>query len=125
VTAAGAEAGNDLVAVGAGSAASGQAVEATALSAPASVNAWTSMTRVIVAVLLAVLTGIGAWLLLQRGVVTDVFPPFIAEDTATDITRYSGPWLTAATGAALLSALMVLWAVVELVRRPHAAAGNR
>ena len=72
----------------------------------------------------AVLSAGGAWWLLRKGIRTDAFPPFLADAQTTAITRYSGPWLTAAAGAALLAALLLLLAVVRLVRwsRPRSAA---
>lgn len=74
------------------------------------------LPRAIAAAALAVLCGIGAWVLLQHGISTDAFPPFIDGAESTSITRYSGPWLTAAAGAGLLAALLLLAAVVELLR---------
>jgi hypothetical protein len=75
-----------------------------------------SLPRAIAAAVLAALAGAGAWLLLQHGVTTDPFPPFIDGAESTSITRYSGPWLTAAAGAALLAALLLLAAIVDLMR---------
>ena len=72
--------------------------------------------RGIIAGILAVLAGGGAWLLLRHGVRTDAFPPFLTDTDATAITRYSGPWITAAAGAALLAALLLLSAVLDLIR---------
>ena len=74
------------------------------------------MFRGIIAGILAVLAGGGAWLLLRHGVRTDAFPPFLTDTDATPITRYSGPWITAAAGAALLAALLLLSAVLDLIR---------
>jgi hypothetical protein len=74
------------------------------------------MVRGIIAGILAVLAGGGAWLLLRHGVRTDAFPPFLTDTDATPITRYSGPWITAAAGAALLAALLLLSAVLDLIR---------
>ncbi len=65
---------------------------------------------------LAVLCALAAWLLLQHGIRTDDFPPFIGGEQTTPITRYSGPWLTAAAGMGLLAGLFLLLAVVDLVR---------
>jgi hypothetical protein len=69
------------------------------------------------AMVLAVLAAVAAWFLLRHGIRTDDFPPFIAGQQATPITRYSGPWLTAAAAMALLAALFLLFAVVDMVRR--------
>jgi hypothetical protein len=65
---------------------------------------------------LAVLAAAAAWFLLRHGIRTDDFPPFIDGQPSTPITRYSGPWLTAAAGMALLAATFLLFAVIDLVR---------
>ena len=65
---------------------------------------------------MAVLSGLTAIFLLRHGVRTDAFPPFIDGEQATQITRYSGPWLTAAAGMAVVAALFLLFAVVDLRR---------
>jgi len=88
------------------------------------------LIRAVLAVPLALLAAAAAWLLARQGIRTDEFPPFIAGAASTTITRYSGPWLTAAAGAALLSALLALSAVVDLIRwsRPvgaRASGGER
>ena len=75
--------------------------------------------RAIAAAVLAVLCGIGAWLLLQHGISTDAFPPFIEGTESTPITKYSGPWLTAAAGAGLLAALLLLAAVALWLQTPR------
>jgi len=74
------------------------------------------LIRGVGAAVLAVAAGLAAWWLLVRGVSTDDFPPFLDSQSATPITRYSGPWLTAAAGAALVAALLVLAALFDLVR---------
>ena len=66
---------------------------------------------------LAVLAAIAAWFLLRHGIRTDDFPPFIDGQQATPITRYSGPWLTAAAGMALVAARLLVYAAVDLLRR--------
>ncbi len=65
---------------------------------------------------LAVLAAVAAWFLLRQGIRTDDFPPFIDGRQSTPITRYSGPWLTAASAMALIAALFLLFAVIDLVR---------
>lgn len=74
------------------------------------------MLRGIISALLAVLAGAAAWLLLRHGIRTDDFPPFLADTPSTPITRYSGPWITAAAGAALVAALLLMSAVLDAVR---------
>ena len=83
---------------------------------PVPVRPRSRLIRAIVAVPFALLAAAAAWLLARQGIRTDEFPPFIAGAAATMITRYSGPWLTAAAGAGLLAALLVLSAVVGLIR---------
>ncbi len=72
--------------------------------------------RAVAACVLAVLCAVGAWLLVQGAVHTDIFPPFVAGTSSTSIKRYSGPFLTAAAGAALLAALLLVAAVTDLRR---------
>jgi hypothetical protein len=74
--------------------------------------------------MLATVAGIAAWWLLGRGVRTDDFPPFLDTQSVTPITRYSGPWLTAAAGAALVAALLLLAAVFDLIRFSRARAAQ-
>lgn len=81
-----------------------------------------SPVRAVVFAILAVAAGVAGVLALRRGISSDDFPPFLADQQYTTITKYSGPWLTAAAGAALLAGLLLLAAVVELtrwLRRPH------
>jgi hypothetical protein len=82
------------------------------------------LLRGVIAVVLAAASAVGAWLLAARGVRTDVFPPFVAGDQSTTITRYSGPWLTAAAAAALLAALLLLAAVLDIVRWSRARSAS-
>ena len=79
------------------------------------------LLRAVIAGILAVLAGAVAWLLLRHGVRTDSFPPFLTGSQATPITRYSGPWITAAAGAALLAALLLLSALFDVIRWSRAA----
>ena len=68
------------------------------------------------ALVAAVLAAIGAWLLLRNGIRTDAYPAFLPGTESTGITRYSGPWLTAAAGVALVAALLLLSAGLDLLR---------
>ena len=68
------------------------------------------------ATLAALVAAICAWLLIGHGVRTDAYPAFLPGTDSTGITRYSGPWLTAAAGVALLAALLLLSAGVDLLR---------
>ena len=83
-----------------------------------------SLPRAIAAGVLGVLAAGGAWWLLQHGINTNTFPPFVDGAESTTITRYSGPWLTAAAGAALLSGLLLLSAVWDLLRWSRRATGS-
>ena len=74
------------------------------------------LPRAIAAGVLGILAAGAAWWLLQHGINTDTFPPFVDGAESTTITRYSGPWLTAAAGAALAAGLLVLSAVLDLLR---------
>ncbi|MET0864386.1 MAG: hypothetical protein ABWZ98_08610 [Nakamurella sp.] len=82
------------------------------------------LARGLIALGLTVAAGVACWWLLGRGVSTDDFPPFLDGQTATPITRYSGPWLTAAAGAALLAGLSLLLAVFDLLRWSRARVGS-
>lgn len=73
------------------------------------------------AVAAVVLAGL-AWWLVDRGVATDSWPAFAPGADHTDITRYSGAWLSAAAGAALAAALLVVGAVRQGVRARATAA---
>lgn len=57
-----------------------------------------------------------AWWLAVHGVATDSWPAFAPGSDSTAITRYSGAWLTAAAGAALVAALLLVAAVRQWVR---------
>jgi Na+/proline symporter len=100
-------------------------VTATATASPAGRNRSSrQLIRGVVAAGLAVLAGVACWWLVGRGVRTDNFPPVLGTQTVTPITRYSGPWLTAAAGAALLAALLLLAAAFDLIRWWRAKAVN-
>ena len=74
------------------------------------------LVRAVIAAVAGLLAAVAAVLLARNGVNTDDFPPFLTGVSATPITRYSGPWLTAGAGVALLAALLLLRAVIDLVR---------
>ncbi len=74
------------------------------------------LIRSIAAVVAGAVAAAAAVLLGRNGIRTDTFPPFLDGTSSTTITRYSGPWLTAAAGAALLAALLLLSAVRDLRR---------
>jgi len=72
----------------------------------------------VVAALLAVLFLAAAWFAARHGIVTDTWPAFLPGTDSTSITRYSGPWLTAAAGAVLGAGLSVMALVRGLTTRP-------
>lgn len=84
-----------------------------------------SLLRTGAAAVGGVLAAVTAVLLARNGVRTNTFPPFIPGTSSTTITRYSGPWLTAGAGAALVAALLMLWAVVDLRRWVRARRADR
>lgn len=58
-----------------------------------------------------------AWLLLVRGGIrVDDFPPLLPDSSATPITRYCGPWITAAAGVVLIAGLLALLGAADLLR---------
>ena len=59
---------------------------------------------------------VGSWFLLRSGIHVDTFPPFLAAAGPASVTRYSGPWITAAAAAALAAGLLLLLGAVDLVR---------
>ena len=67
-----------------------------------------SMVPIIVAALLAVLFLTAAWFAARRGIITDTWPAFLPDSDSTSITRYSGPWLTAAAAAVLGAGLSIM-----------------
>ncbi len=73
--------------------------------------------QIIVAGALALLFLAAAWFAVRRGIVTDTWPAFLPGTDSTAITRYSGPWLTAAAAAVLGAALCVLALVRGLTTR--------
>jgi hypothetical protein len=82
------------------------------------------LIRCIAAAVLAVVTGVAAWWLFGRGIRTDDFPAFLDSQSVTPITRYSGPWLTAAAGAMLGAVLLLMSAVFDLVRWSRGTVGR-
>jgi hypothetical protein len=125
VTATGAEAGSDLAPPGpvvttaaepspTGSASAVPSTEDRVGAAPS--RSRRQLLRGIIAGLLAVLAAVAAGLLLAHGVRTDAFPSFLTDTPSTPITRYSGPWITAAAAAALLAALLLLVALLDAIR---------
>jgi hypothetical protein len=74
------------------------------------------LIRSICTAIAAVVAAVGSWLLLQNGIRTDAYPAFLPGTENTEITRYSGPWLTAAAGVALVGALLLLSSGIDLVR---------
>ena len=125
MTATGAEAGSGLAPVGPGVSADIRGVESVparmfrAGDIPGVTPVRRRVFRAGFALVLAVSCVATAWLLLRHGVRTDDFPPFIDSESSTPITRYSGPWRTAAAAMALVAALFLLFATVDLVRRPR------
>ena len=73
------------------------------------------LIRFVVAGLAAVLLLVAAVLLFDHGVRTDHFPSFVT-GVSTSITRYSGPWIGAAAGLALLAGLALTSCGVDLFR---------
>lgn len=67
---------------------------------------------------LAVLFLAAAWFAVRHGVVTDTWPAFLPGTESTAITRYSGPWLTAAALAVLGAGLSGLVLARGLTGRP-------
>lgn len=71
-------------------------------------------TRLVVSLVAAVvLLAAAAWCT-RRGIVTDTWPAFLPDTDSTQITRYEGPWLTAAAVALLGAGLAVMAAVRNL-----------
>lgn len=91
--------------------------EEIAVPAPAAVSGTTGRRLLGVLALLGALAALAAgWLLVRGGIRVDEFPPYLPDSSATPITRYSGPWITAAAGAVLIAGLLVLLGAAELLR---------
>ena len=58
-------------------------------------------------VLVLLFLGLAAYCF-RRGIVTDTWPAFLPDSGSTSITRYQGPWLTAAAIAVLGAGLSVM-----------------
>lgn len=106
---------------------SGAATGTNAQSGPGHPSGSASRRRLILAVGYVVGAAVGAglaWWLAGRGMATDSWPAFAPGADHTDIARYSGPWLSAAAGALLAAALLVVAAVRHVARsRDGAVAG--
>ena len=83
-----------------------------------------SALRAGVALVASIASAVSALLLVRNGIRSDEFPPFLPGTTETPITRYSGPWITAGAGAALLAVLFLLFAVVDIVRWSRSRPGG-
>ncbi|MGS0687590.1 hypothetical protein ACVBEQ_20935 [Nakamurella sp. GG22] len=83
-----------------------------------------SALRAGVAFVASIASAVSALLLVRNGIRTDEFPPFLPGTTETPITRYSGPWITAGAGAALLAVLFLLFAVADIVRWSRSRPGG-
>lgn len=70
--------------------------------------------RAVTAGVLAVLFLAAAVYCLRRGIVTDTWPPFLPDADSATITRYQGPWLTAAAVALLGAGLSIMALVLGL-----------
>ncbi len=92
--------------------------------ASGSVPSRPTTTRAVVAVVLAVLFLAATVVLTRRGIVTDTWPPFLPGADSTSITRYRGPWLTAAA-AALLGAGLSVMSAVRSIRARRSPVGAR
>ena len=79
------------------------------------------LLRAALAIVVAVLALVGSWVLLRAGVQVDTWPAFLPDAGSTSITRYSGPWISAAAAALLLAGLLLLLGSVDLVRYRRSA----
>ena len=70
-----------------------------------------SPARSVVAAVLAVLLLAAAVYCTRQGVVTDMWPGFLPGIESTSITRYRGPWLSAAAVALLGAGVSVMAAI--------------
>lgn len=69
------------------------------------------------AVLGAVVLIVAMVQLAEAGITTHLFPPFIAGDSSTPITAYSGPLLAGAIGCGAVAGLLLVSAVTDMWRR--------
>lgn len=72
---------------------------------------------IVAAATLAVFFLGAAWFATRRGIFTDTWPAFLADTDSTSITRYSGPWLTAAAAAVLGAGVSIMTLVRALRSR--------
>jgi len=79
------------------------------------------LRRAALAIGAAVLALVGSWSVLRTGVQVDTWPAFLPDAGSTSITRYSGPWITAAAAALLVAGLLLLLGAVDLVRYRRSA----
>ena len=77
---------------------------------------WT-LLRTVVAGLLALMFLLAAGVAARRGIIADTWPAFLPGTDSTSITRYSGPWLTAAAAAVLGAGLSIMALVRGLTAR--------
>jgi hypothetical protein len=73
---------------------------------------------------LAVVAAVAAWLLVQRGITLVEYPPFLPDGPPTQITRYSGPWLTAAGAAGLVAAVLLVLGTADVLKRRRRPPGT-
>jgi len=96
----------------------------TATAAPTRTTTARSRRRLLwgaLAVVAAVAALFGSWALLRTGIQVDTWPSFLTDGGSTSITRYSGPWITAAAAAALVAGLLLLMGALDLVRYRRSA----
>jgi len=75
------------------------------------------LLRTVVAGLLALMFLLAAGVAARRGIIADTWPAFLPGTDSTSITRYSGPWLTAAAAAVLGAGLSIMALVRGLTAR--------
>lgn len=88
---------------------------------PSAADAKRWLLRAALAIAVAVLALIGSGFLMRTGVKVDTWPSFLPDAGSTSITRYSGPWISAAAAALLLAGLLLLLGSVDLVRYRRSA----
>lgn len=76
-----------------------------------------SRMRIVVPALLALMFLLAAGVAVRRGIIIDTWPAFLPGTDSTSITRYSGPWLTAAAAALLGAGLSIMALVRSLTAR--------
>lgn len=81
-----------------------------------------SPARTVVAAVLTVLFLAAAVYCTRQGVVTDTWPGFLAGTDSTSITRYQGPWLSAAAAALLGAGVSVMEVIRGAKGQPEHAA---